>query len=108
MQLSGKSRIVWIEAHVWSVEARQCGCNDPGSLSIGLECECATNRTIGSPAARICTRETGLEVATIKLASPNAIPRNQIVRVSPNRISIPSMTLTWLIYTAFGEATFAP
>ena len=43
------------------------------------------------------------EVATIKLASPNAIPRNQIVRVSPNRISIPSMTLTWLIYTAFGE-----
>ena len=43
------------------------------------------------------------EVATIKLASPNAIPRNQIVRGSPNRISIPSMTLTWLIYTAFGE-----
>lgn len=25
------------------------------------------------------------------------------MRVSPNRISIPSMTLTWLIYTAFGE-----
>jgi len=43
------------------------------------------------------------EVATIKLASPNAIQRNQLVRVSPNRIFIPSMTLTWLIYTAYGE-----
>src|SRR5499427_1952836 len=43
------------------------------------------------------------EVATIKLALPNAVPRNQMVRVSPSRISIPSMTLSWLIYTAYGE-----
>jgi len=43
------------------------------------------------------------EVATIKLAASNAAPRNQLVRVSPNRISIPSMTLSWLIYTAYGE-----
>lgn len=43
------------------------------------------------------------EVATIKLALPNAVPRNQMVRMSPRRISIPSMTLSWLIYTAYGE-----
>ncbi len=43
------------------------------------------------------------EVATIKLADPNATVRNQMVRVSPNRISIQSMTLIWLIYTAYGE-----
>ncbi|MGH9646493.1 MAG: TIGR03435 family protein, partial [Bryobacteraceae bacterium] len=43
------------------------------------------------------------EVATIKLAAPNATVRNQMTRVSPNRMSIPSMTLTWLIYTAYGE-----
>jgi uncharacterized protein (TIGR03435 family) len=51
-----------------------------------------------SPSERLA-----FEVATIKLALPNAVPRNQMVRRSPNRISIPSMTLTWLIYTAFGE-----
>src|SRR5215813_13929911 len=55
------------------------------------------------PQRESASERPAFEVATIKLASPNAIPRNQIVRVSPNRISIPSMTLTWLIYTAFGE-----
>jgi uncharacterized protein (TIGR03435 family) len=43
------------------------------------------------------------EVATIKLADPSASVRNRMIRVSPNRISIPSMTLIWLIYTAYGE-----
>jgi uncharacterized protein (TIGR03435 family) len=43
------------------------------------------------------------EVATIKLAAPNAPVRNQMIRVSPNRMSIPSMTLTTLVYTAYGE-----
>jgi len=43
------------------------------------------------------------EVATIKLADPNAAVRNQMVRVAPNRISIQSMTLIWMIYTAYGE-----
>jgi uncharacterized protein (TIGR03435 family) len=42
------------------------------------------------------------EAATIKPAAPNAV-RNQMRRVSPDRISIGSMTLTWLIYTAYGE-----
>ena len=42
------------------------------------------------------------EVATIKLAAPDAV-RNRMMPVSPDRLSIPSMTLTWLIYTAYGE-----
>src|SRR5215475_10102943 len=55
------------------------------------------------PQRESAAERPAFEVATIKLALPSALPRNQIVRVSPNRISIPSMTLTWLIYTAFGE-----
>lgn len=43
------------------------------------------------------------EVATVKPAAPNAVPRNQIVPTSPNRLYIPSMTLSWLIYTAYGD-----
>jgi len=43
------------------------------------------------------------EVATIKLANPNAAARNQMLRTAPNRMSIPSMTLSWMIYTAYGE-----
>ena len=42
------------------------------------------------------------EVATIKPAAPDAV-RNRVIYPSPERISIPSMTLTWLIYTAYGE-----
>jgi uncharacterized protein (TIGR03435 family) len=47
--------------------------------------------------------KAGFEVATIKLATPDAAPKNQMLRPSPDRISIPSMTLSWLIYTAYGE-----
>jgi uncharacterized protein (TIGR03435 family) len=43
------------------------------------------------------------EVATIKPAAPNATPRNQIVPTSPSRLFIPSMSLSWLIYTAYGD-----
>ena len=43
------------------------------------------------------------EVATVKLADPNAAVRNQMLRISPTRMSIPSMTLIWMIYTAYGE-----
>ena len=46
------------------------------------------------------------EVATIKLAAANAAPKNQAVRVSPTRFSIPSMTLSWLIYAAYGDGGF--
>jgi len=46
------------------------------------------------------------EVATIKLAAPNAVPQNQAVRVSPPRLSIANMSLSWLIYTAYGDGGF--
>ncbi|HEY4365351.1 MAG TPA: TIGR03435 family protein [Bryobacteraceae bacterium] len=46
--------------------------------------------------------EPKFEIATIKLAAPNA-PRNVVVPSSPDRLSIPSMNLIWLIYTAYGE-----
>ena len=42
------------------------------------------------------------EAATIKLAAPDAV-RNQITPTSPNRLYIPNMTLTALIYNAYGE-----
>jgi hypothetical protein len=40
------------------------------------------------------------EAATIKPETPDAV-RNQLMATRPNRLSIPSMTLTWLIYTAY-------
>jgi len=46
------------------------------------------------------------EAATVKPAPPNATPRNQIVPTSPNRLYISSMTLSWLIYTAYGDGGF--
>jgi uncharacterized protein (TIGR03435 family) len=42
------------------------------------------------------------EVATIKPAAADAV-RNRVMPSSPDRLSIPSMTLVWLIYTAYGE-----
>jgi uncharacterized protein (TIGR03435 family) len=45
------------------------------------------------------------EVATIKPAAPGAV-RNQVMPTSPNRLHIPSMTLTSLIYAAYGDGGF--
>ena len=45
------------------------------------------------------------EAATIKLAAAGAV-RNQVVPTSPNRLYIPSMTLTALIYNAYGDGGF--
>jgi len=42
------------------------------------------------------------EVAAIKLAAPDAI-RNRVTPSSPDRLSIPAMTVRWLIYTAYQE-----
>ena len=42
------------------------------------------------------------ESATVKRAAPDA-PRNRVMPASPDRLSIPSMNLTWLIYTAYQE-----
>lgn len=56
--------------------------------------------------ASVPSSRPAFEVATIKLAAPDAVPKNQAVQVSPSRLSIPSMTLSWLIYTAYGEGGF--
>jgi len=45
------------------------------------------------------------EAATIKLAAPDAV-RNLVMPTSPNRLNIPSMTLTALIYAAYGDGGF--
>jgi uncharacterized protein (TIGR03435 family) len=45
------------------------------------------------------------EAATIKLAAPDAV-RNQVMPTAPNRLRIPSMTLTALIYHAYGGGGF--
>jgi len=42
------------------------------------------------------------ESATVKPAAPDA-PRNRVMPATPDRLSIPSMNLTWLIYTAYQE-----
>jgi uncharacterized protein (TIGR03435 family) len=45
------------------------------------------------------------EAATIKPAAPDAV-RNRVMPSAPNRLSIPSMSLVWLIYTAYGDGGF--
>jgi uncharacterized protein (TIGR03435 family) len=54
----------------------------------------------------LAAQTPSFEVATIKLAPPNAAPKNQVVQVSPTRISIPSMTLSALVYAAYGDGGF--
>jgi uncharacterized protein (TIGR03435 family) len=48
------------------------------------------------------------EAATVKLAAPDApaATRNRVMQTSPNRLNIPSMTLTTLIYAAYGDGGF--
>ena len=45
------------------------------------------------------------EAATIKRAAPDAV-RNRVMPTSSNRLFIPSMSLVWLIYTAFGDGGY--
>jgi uncharacterized protein (TIGR03435 family) len=45
------------------------------------------------------------EAATIKPAAAGAVP-NRVMPTAPNRLSIQSMTLSWLIYTAYGDGGF--
>src|SRR5687768_8050173 len=45
------------------------------------------------------------EAATIKLAAPDAL-RNRVMPTAPNRLNIPSMSLVWLVYTAYGDGGF--
>ncbi len=46
--------------------------------------------------------EPRFEVATVRIAAPDA-PRNRVMPSSPDRLLIPGMNLTWLIYTAYQE-----
>lgn len=45
------------------------------------------------------------EAATVKLALPDAV-RNRVLQPSPNRLSISSMTLSALVYAAYGNGGF--
>lgn len=42
------------------------------------------------------------EAATIKRARPDAV-QNRVVPSGPSRLNIPSMTLVWLVYQAYGD-----
>jgi uncharacterized protein (TIGR03435 family) len=55
----------------------------------------------GTPA----DKRPAFEAATIKLAAPDAV-RNRVMPSGPNRLNIPSMTLVWLVYTAYGDGGF--
>lgn len=50
-------------------------------------------------------RRLAFEAATIKLAAADAV-RNRVMPTSPNRLYIPGMTLTALIYNAYGDGGF--
>ncbi len=45
------------------------------------------------------------EAASIKLAAADAL-RNRVMPTSANRLWIPGMTLTWLVYTAYGNGGY--
>ena len=64
-----------------------------------------TIATAATPAQQAAPDRPAFEAATIKLAAPNAVP-NRVTSPSPNRLSIASMTLTWLVYTAYGTGGF--
>ena len=57
------------------------------------------------PQTRAIEQKPAFEAATVKLAAPDAAP-SSVRPTSPNRLSIPSMTLSGLIYTAYGDGGF--
>jgi uncharacterized protein (TIGR03435 family) len=46
------------------------------------------------------------EAATIKPAPPGVVRSNQVISTSPNRMFIPGMPLTSLVYAAYGDGGF--
>jgi uncharacterized protein (TIGR03435 family) len=54
------------------------------------------------------TSETrpAFEAATIKLAPPDVVRSNRVISTSPNRMFIPGMPLTGLVYAAYGDGGF--
>jgi uncharacterized protein (TIGR03435 family) len=69
-------------------------------LGVGMAGVAGTSTTAqsGSPDGE----RLAFEAATIKRARPDAI-RNQVVPSGPGRMNIPSMTLVWLVYTAYAD-----
>ena len=65
-------------------------------LTLRLASFLLTGSVFAQPASKF-------EVATVKVAMPGVPGQNQMIRTAPNRISIRSMTLAWLIFTAYGE-----
>lgn len=57
---------------------------------------------VGAQRAAPAGATPSFEAATVKLAAPDAI-RNRVMPTSPNRLYIPGMTLTALIYAAYGD-----
>jgi uncharacterized protein (TIGR03435 family) len=64
-----------------------------------------TARTATAPQETPAGARPAFEAATVKPAAPNALP-NRVMPTAPNRLAIPSMTLSWLIYTAYGDGGF--
>jgi hypothetical protein len=58
------------------------------------------------PSQDAAQQRPAFEIASVKPAATDAVPRNQIVPASPGRLYIPSMSLSWLIYTAYGDGGF--
>ncbi len=65
----------------------------------------AASAAAGPQRATPAERRLAFEAATIKLAAPDA-ERNRVMQTSPNRLYIPAMTLTALIYAAYGDGGF--
>jgi uncharacterized protein (TIGR03435 family) len=80
------------------------GSNTRGRLALaGAAITFATVVAAAAPARQTSSpSQPAFEAATIKLAAPDAVP-NRMTSPSPNRLSIASMTLTWLVYTAYGN-----
>ena len=69
---------------------------------------------LAAPAAAAAQQEApaderpAFEAATVKLAAPDTpvAQRNRVMPTGPNRLYIPSMSLSWLIYSAYGDGGF--
>lgn len=73
--------------------------------STGAAIALAAAVAAATPVRQVAGQNPAFEAATIKLAAPDAVP-NRMTSPSPNRLSIGSMTLTWLVYTAYGNGGF--
>jgi uncharacterized protein (TIGR03435 family) len=69
-------------------------------MAVSMLVALASSMAAQQPAAE--QNKLPFEAASIRLALPDAV-RNQVMQTSPNRLHIASMTLTALIYAAYGD-----